>query len=365
MKPEIAQGLSLEIASADGNAPPKLIHLMPIGEWYGVNGQGPFRLDRPNADRIVASIKAAKRPLPIDYDHALDLDGGARAGQQAPAAGWFQDAEARDDGIWVHVDWTERGAAAIASREYRFISPVFNNEKATGRVVSILRAGLTNIPNFENLTAIASQTQNEGTAVMDEFLKQLIALLGLAVGATTDDVIAAITELKSQSTTAASQVAAAALALGLPKETNVTQLAAAIVAKSKTGDDATEVGKLKTSIASLSATVADLNTELTTLKSKAATNTAETVVASAIAQGKVAPAAKSWALDYATKDPAGFEAYLKAMPVLLDPATGATVVASQGEGDLSAIEKQIASQMGLDHEAYKKSRDEIAKARQR
>jgi len=361
MKPEIAQGTSIEIASADGSKPPEWVHLMPIGQWYGVNGQGPYRLDRPNAERIAASIKAAKRPLPIDYDHALDLAFGAKAGQQAPAAGWFNDAEARDDGIWVRVEWTERGGVAIASREYRYISPAFKPEPNTGRILHIVRAGLTNMPNFENLTALASQNQTEGTADMEEFLKQLIALLGLAVGATTDDVIAAIKDLQSKTTTVASQVAATAVALALPKDATLEQVAAAVIAKANTAGDATELGQLKTQVASLNQTVGNLNTELATMRTKAATNTAETVVASAIEQGKVAPAAKAWALDYATKDPAGFDAYLKAMPALLDPATGQPSLASQGEGGLSAIETEIASRMGLSPADYKTSKEQITK----
>jgi phage I-like protein len=394
MKPEIAQGLSFDIAtasaSADAAKAPEWVHLMPLGEWKGADGRGPYRLDRPNADRVVAALQAAKRPLPIDYDHALDLALGAKSGQPAPAAGWFSQAEVRDDGIWARVEWTARGSETIAAKEYRFISPVFNHDK-TGRVLQLLRAGLTNTPNFESLTALASQNQTEGTADMDEFLKQLIALLGLAAGATTDQVIAAIKDLLAKGeatasqvataakklgldekastftavvdaigklidtqTATASQVSTAAEALGLPKDTQLTALAAAIAAKGKDGP----------TIASLNSQIAVLNTQMNELKAERAGQSAEAVVASAITSGKVAPVLKDWALNYAKTDPKGFGEYLEKQPVLLDPASGApTLAASQGEGGgLSTEEKAICSQLGLTEDAYKNSKAQIVKA---
>lgn len=39
----------------------------------------------------------------------------------------------RDGAIWGRVEWTERAAAAIRAREYRFLSPSFGFDKPRSR----------------------------------------------------------------------------------------------------------------------------------------------------------------------------------------------------------------------------------------
>jgi phage I-like protein len=52
------------------------------------------------------------------------------------------------------VDWTPRGRAAVVSREYRFLSPVFLFERASMRILELTSAALTNRPAL-HLKAIA------------------------------------------------------------------------------------------------------------------------------------------------------------------------------------------------------------------
>lgn len=356
----LATGTALEIASAQsgGTAAPEMVHLMPLGEWKGVDGRGPYVNDRANAAQVVAATKAAKRPLAIDYDHALNAEA---LGTSAPAAGWIDPAtlEVRDDGIWGKVEWTESGARKIATREYRFISPVFRHHKQTGRVILLVRAGLTNAPNFEQLAALASQETQTGEDIMDKLAETLAALLGLAAGATADQVIAAVKALLEKTQATASQLATAAASMGLPKETTLEALAAAIVAKQgKSGDD-----DLRTVVASLNTTVAALNTEIATLKANGQATAAENAVEAAMKAGKIAPVAKKWALDFAASDPKRFAEYVNVTPALIDPATGApALAAATGEGGLTVTELAVASQLGVSPEDFKKSRDQLAKA---
>ncbi len=44
-------------------------------------------------------------------------------GGTAPAAGWIKRLEARPDGIWAAVAWTEAAQARIRAGEYRYITP--------------------------------------------------------------------------------------------------------------------------------------------------------------------------------------------------------------------------------------------------
>jgi phage I-like protein len=359
-----AASSEIALASADGKqgAPPA-VHLMPLGVWKGKDGRGPYRNDKANAVRVVAETKAAAaaRPLPIDYDHAMDLALGARVGAPAPAAGWIVDVELRDDGIWGTVEWTDSGGRAVASREYRFISPVFDHAK-DGTVLRISHAGLTNNPNFTTLVAVASAAsgseadpKTEEDVPTMELLQQLVALLGLAAGATPADVVAAVKAMIDKDAAATAATKTAAASLGLAANAEIAAVLTAAIAKAEAAKKGT--GETETSLASLHATVADLNKQLVELKASKAGETAQTAVASAMAAGKVAPAAKEWALDYATKDPQGFATYVAKMPAVLNPGTDTPAVASAtGADGLTAAEREVADGMGIPHADFAKAK---------
>jgi phage I-like protein len=136
---------------------PEWVHLIPAGSFAGRDGRGPFTLD---ADAVIAAFTADAMPLPLDYEH--QSSNAPQNGQPAPAAGWITALEARDDGVWGRVEWTERGQGYVQAREYRFISPFFayvpeadanDKEPKGGRVIRLFNAALTNTPNL-HLTAL-------------------------------------------------------------------------------------------------------------------------------------------------------------------------------------------------------------------
>jgi hypothetical protein len=116
-------------------------------------GKGPWRLT--DAAAVITASLAGGRDLVIDYDHQSEYSARPGVGGTAPAAGWITQLEHREDGIWGQVTWTEAGAAAVAAREYRYLSPVFQFD-AAGQAKRLLRAGLTNTPAL-NLTAVAAE----------------------------------------------------------------------------------------------------------------------------------------------------------------------------------------------------------------
>lgn len=153
---------------------PDWIHLLPLGEIKAVDGRAWRNID-PQA--VVNATRAIGRDLPIDYDHATDI--GKTTGAPAPAAGWITAVEARADGIWGKASWTERGRAALAAREWRFISPVFLFDKATGVIRSILRAALTNDPAIAELTALAHAMRAEARAQLSPMELEVCTRMGL------------------------------------------------------------------------------------------------------------------------------------------------------------------------------------------
>lgn len=132
------------------NAPPEWVELIPAGP--AVIGQDGRRWLNDRPDAIVTDFRQRAFPLVVDWEHATEHR--APVGLDAPAAGWIDRLESRAGAIWGHVkEWTGRACAALANREYRFLSPVFAFEKSSGRIVRLLSVGLTNQPNL-TMTAL-------------------------------------------------------------------------------------------------------------------------------------------------------------------------------------------------------------------
>lgn len=171
---------------SDPGSAEQWVHLLPAGTFHGRDGRGPYKL-ADAATVMAASREGAGRALmPIDYDHQIDLAG--HNGKPAPAAGWIKALQARADGIWGLVEWTERAASHLGQREYRYLSPVFTHSR-DGTVTRLLRAALTNNPNLDQLTALASMENK-----MDP-LVELRQLLDLPTDADMTAILAKVREL--------------------------------------------------------------------------------------------------------------------------------------------------------------------------
>lgn len=169
------------------------VHLLPAGTFTGIDGRGPYVVRDPEAIVQASRRYAGRRQMVVDYDHATDLIHAKPqvSGDPIPAAGWIVGMQARADGVWGLVEWTERAAALLARREYRYLSPVFRCTRA-GDVGAILRASLTHTPNLDQLTALASAEED----TMDDTTRaDILALLGLDPEADDTALVAAIRAL--------------------------------------------------------------------------------------------------------------------------------------------------------------------------
>jgi len=134
----------------------------PLGEWVeifpegtDVIGRDGRRWKKSNPQMIIDYFIAGKIPLAIDYEHAADLK--APKGELAPAAGWINELELRENGsIWGKVEWTKKAQEMIEGKEYRFLSPAFKHTTKNFDIVKLTGAALTNRPNLE-LTALNHQ----------------------------------------------------------------------------------------------------------------------------------------------------------------------------------------------------------------
>ncbi|WP_374467399.1 phage protease [Ferrovibrio sp.] len=329
----------LPAAPADASASlPTRIKLLDIGLNQGADGRKWIVRDLAHAQEIVGL--SAGKPAPIDFDHAIDL--AAKEGRPAPAAGWMNSFSVDEQGIWADVEWTQRGGNALATKDYRYISPAFTHTK-DGAVIAIKRAALTNNPNLD-LPALAHQTENP--EVNKEQLEALRKLLGLKADA---DVVAICSAVESM----AAVVTGIKAKLALNAEAPVTEIATALNSVVERAGNADQVAELKSQVSDLQNNVLSLNSQLLEAKAKATGQSAEAKVDAAIKEGRITPAARTAALALASRSSAEFDEYLSKQPkIVTDGAIVPNGDPKPTAGVLSADELAICSQLGVTPEQY-------------
>lgn len=315
---------------------PEWIHLVPAGSLSTVDGRGPYRV-ADAAALVDASLQAADGGrLVLDENHSTDL--AAPKGEPAPARGWIIALQARADGIWGKVEWTKAGAALMADKAYRHVSPVITH-RADGLVTAILRASLVNKPNLRGLTALHQEQP------MD-FLKKLAASLGLPETATEAEILAAAARSQTALQSALDPIAAVA---GLAAGSDATAILAGVESlKATSGESAT--------ITALQSELSVLGKKFTALQTATATKEATAFVDGEIRKGRVGvkPLREHYIAMHAV-DPARVEKEIGALPVI----GGSTVAtasppAPDKDGNVPLDESQlaIAQLMGIDPKAY-------------
>lgn len=323
------------------------VHICPMGKNFGYDGRGPYVLKNPQA--VIEASKRQIVDLFIDRDHETLF---MPRGTKIVAAGWIKKMEAREDGIWAYVEWTEKAAAQLEAKEYRYLSPVFAHDPATGEILSIRHASLTINPNFE-LTAAASadetlnQTKKE-TDLMEEFLKQLAALLGLAETATQEEVLAAIKARATEVAAASAEASAVREALKLD---NKADAATVIAAASAIVTGAEEPDPKK--YVPMSA-FTEISNQVANLQKNEKTRAAEDAVNNAVKARKISPGMKGWAISYASGDLTGFQKFVETAPVIVSAAADVEGVPEKKDAELSDEVKEVIEQLGVKEEDVKK-----------
>jgi phage I-like protein len=226
----------------------------------------------------------------VDTEHSTQIK--APKGEPAPAAGWIKALEARNGAIWGRADWTPAGAASVANREYRYISPVFAYEPATGRIAQLLSIGLTNRPNLR-LAALNQEGANPPQEAL--MLKQLLTALGLAEDATETQALNTVATLKNDLAVAVNRAQTPDLAKFVPRADYDATLARAANAEQALADKAK----------------ADLEAQI------------EREVGAAMQAGKITPATRDYHLAMCRQQ-GGLEEFRKfvaAAPVIGDPSS--------------------------------------------
>ncbi len=321
-----------------GDGAPEWVHLLPAGTFRGVDGRGPYTL--ADAQAVIDASMTSQR-LAIDVNHSTDI--AAPKGGESPARGWIVAMEVRADGIWGRVEWTDPGAAMVAGKEYRGLSPVFLHDKG-GRVLRIMRAALTNTPNL-TLTSL----NNQETKRMDPV--QFRAALGLPETADDAAILAAVQQNAQAIAAHASQIAAIARAAGLGEATAPDGLVTALQARQAEGGE----------IARMAATITGLETQLRTMQSQQAQAAAVAFIDGAIAAGKPINALREHYITRHMGDAATVETEINALVSInaggMGQPTGSSGAGGGGGAvQLTADDEQVIAAMSLDRDAYLKTK---------
>ena len=142
-------------------APPTELLLAPVGEFMGRDGRT-YRNTDPEA--VINKFEQIGMSLPVDADHTILHRGG-------PAIGWINRLENRNGEIWAtKIDWLDEGVHLLASKKYRYYSPVYLIDD-NSRVIEVVDGmGLTNSPNLTQLSQLNQSNRRKGDMNLQEEL---------------------------------------------------------------------------------------------------------------------------------------------------------------------------------------------------
>lgn len=313
------------LTQSDTAAAPTEVQLIPAGPSVRGRDGRTWTFDGADAQVVITTFSAGGIPLVIDREHATQHR--APQGLDAPAAGWIESLNMRDGALWGQVQWTNSGQAQVAGREYRYLSPVFDYDPATGRIARLVSAGLTNLPNL-HLQALNQEQAMERTTAL---IAAIAAAFSLPADATDDALATAINQLKTSSDAASARAlnaesAQPALERYVPRADYDTVLARATNAEQALLDH----------------------------KSQALKADAEAEIAAALKGGRIAPASaehyRALCTDAAGLE--GFRALVKTLPVIGAETNLGTRQPPNTDTALNAEERAICEATGVSTEAY-------------
>lgn len=178
----------------------------PVGGTIeGAAKDAEYILDEATAREIVenfrAALKTGREGILVDREHfSLMPD------KPSDAMAWATDIRIEEDGsIWTKWRFTPEGEKLWNERVLINRSPAFAARK-TGRdyrPFELMSIGMTNTPHFKELSTLAAARATEVNNNKGEIhMNKLIEALGLAEGASEEDMLAAINALKEKASAA-------------------------------------------------------------------------------------------------------------------------------------------------------------------
>lgn len=156
-----------------GAVVPNRILIVPWGEVR--SAAGAFFADEQAMRAAISEFEAHGTDLPIDYEHQTLGGSYSSPTGQAPAAGWIRSLaivrpgdEASDaPGLWAEVSWTSEASEKLASRQYRYLSPVALVRRSDRRLVGVHSVALTNKPAIVGMRPVVNREKTAALVASD------------------------------------------------------------------------------------------------------------------------------------------------------------------------------------------------------
>jgi len=180
-----------------GDAPPTEFRIFKAG--INESQKGSVLFDDLAAKLVMASYKRWGIDLAIDLEHGmLDVAPGAADPTARDARGWCQ-LEVRNGELWaINVRWTPDGIARLTNKTQRYISPCFDRDVKTKRVVEMFNIALTAIPATNQAPALVAASARK--------IQKLMATVKTALSMDKDLVIKALEALQAGDDEAATEI---------------------------------------------------------------------------------------------------------------------------------------------------------------
>jgi phage I-like protein len=310
--------------------PPEWIKILPLGQVNLGDNRPPFFTELESLVNAAEYWRERKIDMVIDYEHQT------LTGAEAPAAGWIKELDPRQDGLWARVEWTPNAYDRIMNREYRYISPVIELDKAR-YFTRLLNVALTNYPAINELSPLT--LKKEMVKENDRVKGKLLEIFDLKTETEEGEILAAVKHGRQ----AVEFLEDLSELLGV--KPNTSEIKGAVLALKASRD---VIGRLQD--------------EVDRLNSERALRQSEKALELALRAGKITPAMKNWALEYAKTDPAGFEIYVANAPKILpigDNLPPHENLQANSDNTLAEYESKIIGMMRITPEQFKKSKEEL------
>jgi hypothetical protein len=293
-----------------------------------VKGTLKFAITRATLADLVANFRKRQADTVIDYEHASEMPEVA-AGDAVPAAGWLKTIEEvpDDSGIlWGAAEFTARARKLITDKEVRYLSPAISygaKDKSTGEAqgATLTSMAVTNRPFLEAMPAIALNDRawaeiDRGDAVDDAATRKGKHTVKVIL---TDRVACKVRVVNDDGTESVLPLDGLEAS---PKVVKLSDLTAGSdgqynFAMVECGDGVLIEGGV--------------------FRAQVAQNALNT----AIAAGKILPAQRKFYATLALNDLAGFEAFVKDAPKVVDLTTRGTGAETLQLNDLDQVELEI------------------------
>lgn len=124
----------LELCAIAASELSEKVKISPVGKVTGRDGRV-FNID---GNQLLSRLQDDGLEIPLSIGHEWE----------GKAAGWFNNFELKDDGIYANLKLTQIGKELIEAEEYKYLSPEYYVDYDANQVELMPGVGLVNKPNL-------------------------------------------------------------------------------------------------------------------------------------------------------------------------------------------------------------------------